>query len=267
VRAPIADNRIPLSRFDPVARKIIDLDPWVQPNQASAPNADGPTDNLLYNENARVFFHDFVTRIDHQFSSNFKIFGSVSSNKDDGLGRPPRNIRLIDFDANDGNLTPSTNTNWSAGKTWIISPTMISDTRIGFNRRWQQRTVPSFGKDYPAQLGIPNVDATLLPAFGDGDPARPETIYGLEQGGNFKNVDETLSLRSDLTKISGSHAFKMGYEVLSFRLNSSDMGKVSGDFRFDNMTAGLQPNGAVLPRTGNTFAGFLLGHVRQATFV
>jgi hypothetical protein len=267
VRAAIPNNLIPLSRFDPVARKIIDLDPWVQPNQAGSPTADGPTDNLLYNENARVFFHDFVTRIDHQFSPNFKIFGSVSSNKDDGLGRPPRNIRLIDFDANDGNLTPSTNTNWSVGNTWIINPTMISDTRIGFNRRWQQRTVPSFDKGYPAQLGIPNVDPRLLPAFGDGDPNRPETIYGLEQGGNFQNVDETLSLRSDLTKVSGAHAFKMGYEILRFRLNSSDMGKVSGDFRFDNMTAGLTPQGGIVPRTGNTFAGFLLGYVRQATFV
>ncbi len=32
------------------------------------------------------------------------------------------------------------------------------------------------------------------------------------------------------------------------------------------MTAGLQPNGQPLPNTGNTFAGFLVGAVRQATF-
>ena len=39
-----------------------------------------------------------------------------------------------------------------------------------------------------------------------------------------------------------------------------------GDFRFDGMTAALQPNGVTVPNTGNTFAGFLLGHVRQASF-
>ena len=32
------------------------------------------------------------------------------------------------------------------------------------------------------------------------------------------------------------------------------------------MTAGLQASGAVMPRTGNTFAGFMLGSVKQATF-
>ena len=36
--------------------------------------------------------------------------------------------------------------------------------------------------------------------------------------------------------------------------------------RFAAMVRGLQPDGNVIPRTGNTFAGFLLGYVRQATF-
>src|SRR6185436_20594700 len=35
---------------------------------------------------------------------------------------------------------------------------------------------------------------------------------------------------------------------------------------FDNMTAGLQANGQPVPNTGNTFAGFLFGSVREAFF-
>ena len=58
----------------------------------------------------------------------------------------------------------------------------------------------------------------------------------------------------------------MGYEWLRFRVNSQDSLTPSGQFRFDGMTAGLQPNGTTVPNTGNTFAGFLLGYVRQAQF-
>jgi hypothetical protein len=40
----------------------------------------------------------------------------------------------------------------------------------------------------------------------------------------------------------------------------------SGVFQFDNMTAALQPNGQPVPNTGNNFAAFELGAVRQVNF-
>ena len=58
----------------------------------------------------------------------------------------------------------------------------------------------------------------------------------------------------------------MGYEILHFTANYFQLGQPSGVFQFDNMTAGLQPNGQPVPNTGNTFAGFELGSVRQANF-
>ena len=42
VRDPFPGNRIPLNRFDPVARKVLDLDPWVLPNQAGSFTTTGP---------------------------------------------------------------------------------------------------------------------------------------------------------------------------------------------------------------------------------
>jgi hypothetical protein len=49
-------------------------------------------------------------------------------------------------------------------------------------------------------------------------------------------------------------------------MNATASTQPSGNFSFANMTAGLQPNGVAAPRTGNTFAGFLVGEVAQATF-
>ena len=58
----------------------------------------------------------------------------------------------------------------------------------------------------------------------------------------------------------------MGYELLYFTANYLQVGQPSGVFQFDNMTAALQPNGQPVPNTGNTFAGFELGAVRQVNF-
>jgi hypothetical protein len=267
VRDQIPNNQIPLSQFDPVARKIIGLDPWVQPNQSGV-NAEGPTDNLLYNENARVFFHDFNARIDHQFTPNVKIYGSWAFNYSEGLQRPPRNVRLLEFDASDGWIQPDRRTHITLGNTWIINPTMVLDMRAGYNRYALEREVPSVGQDWPGQLGIPNVPDTLMPSFGStsGNQNRPDTTYGLHVTGPRRQVDETLSYRADLTKVQGTHSFKVGYEILRFRLNASQVDTPSGQFLFDNMTAGLQAGGQPVPNTGNTFAGFLLGYVRQGQF-
>lgn len=275
VRDPLPDRRVPLSRFDPVARKVMDIDPWVAPNRVTTPNANGPVENIIYGEQARVFNEQYNGRIDHQIRQNVRLNGTWTYAHGNGAGRPPRNIRVLDFDAADGPTTPSNNQNFSIGTNWIINPSTISSTRVGYLRFYSQRFIPSYGKNWPGQLGIPNISNDLLPSFGipgsggltgAGNAGLPESIYGLAVTGPFKRANETLSLRTDLTKIRGAHAFKMGYQVLRYRLNSFTLNYPSGDFRFDLMTADLQANGQPVPRTGNTFAGFLLGYVRQAQF-
>ena len=275
VRDPLPNRIVPVSRWDPVARKVLDIDPWVPPNRPDTPNANGPVENIIYGENARVFQEFFAGRLDHQFTPNFKIHGTWSYVHDNGAGRPPRNIRNIEFDAADGNTTPSTDQNFSIGKTWVINPTMINDARVGWTRFNIVRFVPSQGENWPGQLGIPNIAPDLLPSFGiagsggltgAGNAGRPESIYGLAVAGGFRRINETVTFRNDLTKIHGTHAFKMGYQLLRQRLNGSQERWPSGDFRFDLMTANVQPNGQPVPRTGNTFAGFLLGYVRSAQF-
>jgi hypothetical protein len=53
---------------------------------------------------------------------------------------------------------------------------------------------------------------------------------------------------------------------MRFRMNATQSTNPSGAFSFAGMTAGLQPNGVFMPRTGNDFAGFLVGQVSQAQF-
>lgn len=268
-RDPIPGSRIPLSRIDPVAQKIINIHPWKYPNLPGSFNTTGPVSNLIFDRPSRCFYDNYGGRVDQQFSSKFKIYGSYTYNhencwgealsiQNNDLGRP--------FDPNGGPRTPFTQQNYSVGGAWIINPATINDTRVGYFRNRTDKFVPSFGQNYGQILGIPNISAELLPSFGSGDTYSPDSIYGLTVSGPSRQIGETISLRNDLTKILGTHAFKMGYEVLRHRLNSTSTNRPSGDFRFDAMTAGLQADGNTMPRTGNTFAGFLLGSVRQAQF-
>ena len=246
-RDPFPGNQVPLNRIDPVARKVLDLDPWVLPNQPGSFTNTGPSNNVLANEYARTFFNDYNLRLDHQFSPAFKIYGSLTENDQSGFGRP-KLIKedLLAFDAVEGNYSPFRQLNTSVGYTWVISQSVVNDSRAGYFRRRNDTSVPSLGGDWPSKLGIPNVDNSLMPSFG---------IYNITGATPSKTMNETLSCRNDTTWVEAQHAFKFGYEILRFRLNSANFARFSS-FAFDGVTSGLQPNGAAIPNTGITFAGF-----------
>lgn len=266
-RDPFPTRSIPLNRFNPVAQKILSINPWVSPNAPGSFSPTGPVTNLITNENSRTYFEDYSGRVDHQFSSNFKIYGSYTYNHQSGRNRPT-NIGVKEFDGSQGFESPFTGQNYSVGKTWVINPTMVNDARVGYYRRRSDQFSYSADQNWAQQLGIPGVSGALMPQFGAPGPDRysDSGLWGLIGNGNNRQINETISFRDDLTKIRGTHAFKVGYEILHFRLNSTVTNRPSGAFFFDGMTAGLQPNGASIPNTGSTWAGFLLGSVRQAQF-
>ena len=255
-RTPIAGNIIPASRIDPVATKILSYNPWKPPNVAGSLTAAGPSNNILYDEVSRTFNEDYSGRLDHQFTSNFKIYGSYTYSHWSGWGRPSI-MQFNPFDGDQGNESPQTFQNYSLGKTWVINPSTVNDARVGYTRMRYDKKVPSYMANWPQTLGIPNVPQDLMPRF---------NVYGLTVSGPVRRIGETISFRDDLTKIVGTHAFKAGYELLRFRMNRSETTYPSGNYQFGGMSAGLQATGAAMPNTGNDFAGFLMGYVAQAQF-
>jgi hypothetical protein len=270
-RDPIPGNVIPKSRFDPVAAKILAMNPWVPPNTLGSFSSTGPVSNYTWASKSRTFFEDYSTRIDQQFSSSFKFYGSYTYNHESGRGRPT-SVAIPEFDGANGNLTPFTQRNLSLGATKVFGPTLLNDFRIGYFRARNDTIVPSYGEDWASKLGIPNVSPLLMPSFsssfasGTGAAPALNTMYGLTVGGPSRTVRETLSFRDDVSKVVGTHAFKAGYEMLFFRANFFQLGNPSGIFQFDNMTSGLQPSGNPAPNTGNLLAGLELGYVRAANF-
>ena len=262
---------VPLSRFDPVTRKILSMNPWVPPNTPGSLTSTGPVSNYTWASKSRTFFEDYSTRIDQQFNSTLKLYGSWTYNHQSGLGRPT-SVAIPEFDGANGNETPFTQKNFSLGVTKLFGAATMNDFRVGYYRSRNDTMVPSYDQDWASKLGIPNVSPLLMPSFssnfssGTGSAPTLAQMYGLTVGGPSRTIRETYSLRDDFSRMVGTHAFKMGYELLNFRANYFQLGTPSGIFQFDNMTAGLQPNGQPVPNTGNLFAGFELGAVAAANF-
>jgi hypothetical protein len=272
-RDPFPTKVIPPNRFDPVASKILSYNIWRPPNTPGSFSSTGPVSNFTYNPPSRTYFEDYSGRVDHQVSTNFKLYTSYTYNHQNGLQRPTSMLVGV-FDGTTGYNSPFTQQDVSVGGTYLFGPTAVNEFRIGFFRARNDTFVPSFGQNWGATLGIPNISPALMPSF-TSTPLGAGTyttapgyaqMYGLSVGSPNRNIRQTYSIRDDFSKISGTHAFKMGYEVLYFTANYFQLGLPSGVFQFDNMTAGLQPNGQPVPNTGNTFAAFELGAVRQANF-
>jgi hypothetical protein len=65
-------NVIPLNRIDPVARKVLEFDPWRLPNRAGGFTSIGAGNNYLADEFARVFLDDYNLRLDHPVQLEFQ---------------------------------------------------------------------------------------------------------------------------------------------------------------------------------------------------
>jgi hypothetical protein len=272
-RSPFPTNVIPLSRFDPASAKILSYNIWRPPNMPGSFSSTGPVSNFTYDPPSRTFFEDFSVRVDHQVNSALRLYGSWTYNHENGLQRPT-SIQVAAFDGTTGYNTPATQQNSSAGATYVLSPTAVNEFRISFFRPRNDMFVPSENQNWGATLGIPNISPALMPSFsptalGVGTyTVAPDyaQLYGLTVQGATRQIRQSLSLRDDFSKIHGTHAFKMGYEILHFTDTFYQQGYPSGQFNFANTTAGLQASGQPVPNTGNTFAAFELGSVSAVNF-
>ena len=87
---------------------------------------------------------------------------------------------------------------------------MISETRINYYRFRNDTTWPGYGTDFGALLGIPNIGKGSMP-----------NITGIPNVANPSlNVEETFNFKEDISKLTGKHAFKFGYDLMRLRRNN-----------------------------------------------
>ena len=270
-RTQFPGNRIPLNRVDPVYSKFMSLKPFTDENNRfnqAFNTAVGPRDNLSADTVFRSYRTSFDTKIDHSFSDRHKMFGRWSHFRHRSFnGRWQIAAANREMDFNTVPL-PINHNQLVVSDTFTVSPTVVNELRLGFNRRFNIREPGSVGKNWAQQFGIPNVSPDTMPSFVCAGVFTAECPGGAAgrrliidfPGGVSQDVNESFSLQNNVTKVSGRHVYKMGYELMRTRHNVRVAANPSGVYHFGGTDFPFRPN------TGNAYAAFMLGSVTRADF-
>ena len=255
-RSPFPGGIVPVSTWDPVAAKILSFNPFRTANDSlGSLGTTGPANNVFYSQDAKQNIPQYAARLDQQFTQNVKTFLSWTRYKTDAEPTKSGTVGYLPFDSG-SNRTTSWMDTWASSTTWIISPTLLAETRFGYVRAVSSTISSSYQASIASQLGVPGLPPDTFPLG----------LYtGIGQAGPSATITDNFSVREDFSKVKGTHALKFGYELLRFRQDAWTVGNPSGTFTLDN-DVGLNSNGVATPNTGNAFAGFLTGSVTSATF-
>jgi Carboxypeptidase regulatory-like domain len=245
------NRTIPANRIDPVAMNLQALLPL--------PNLPGFSNNYVDNTVNRVNTPQGDIKIDWQLTDRDHIFGRESAAHKTYTQPSPANMFLFG-----GPNSDALNQNAVIGWDRTITPAIVNEVRMGFNRFNVVDTANQYGVNENNALGIPNGNIPGLP-YTSG--IAQFNISGFGVGGNAltgdpgwtdaKRVANIFDYTDAVTWMRGKHTIKFGgnvQRIQSSLTNSQDDPR--GIFRFDgNYTSNQGASG-----TGNPYASFLLGY-------
>ncbi|MGH9662490.1 MAG: carboxypeptidase regulatory-like domain-containing protein, partial [Bryobacteraceae bacterium] len=259
-RDQFPDNRIPQSRWDPVTAKLMAAYP--------DPINSARTNNYLANLQQTQNWHQGDVRIDHQLSTKDNFFARWSIQNTEtivpstfpavsipGISQP---VGLSNEDAFAG---PSFSPTQHAVASWvrILSPRLVNELRVGFNRFRMDYTAEGTtdGGTLGNQLGVRNSNShplqSALPIFspanytGNGH-TRSLPIFRREN--TFQEID-------NVTYTAGAHTHKFGGDVRRRQITEYQTNRGNGRFNFSPSITNLPTSAG---NTGNSMASFLLGY-------
>ena len=256
VRDLFPGNMIPRARFGAVPSKILELAPIDDPifggmlNNMPAIGTCCPE----FRERMLTFKGDHNINTRHRLSGmvnrNFRVRYNSGSPRWSAPPGSPTNV----YQNQD---TPGTMARLAYDFT--LTPTLLGRANLGYNRFGNMNESVYVDQDWPAKLGMTNVPGVHFPVLNFG--GQPFQGGGIGAGGRLGSNNRGGSFNGstigqvDLTKVSGKHNFKFGFEQRRYYYNTRNKSG-SGDFNFS-------PNQTALPgfinQTGHSFASFLLG--------
>ena len=271
-RDPFPGNIIPRARWSRVATAFLATNPLGAPNVPGNWTSTGPSSNVQMGPMKITKWQNHTGRLDHQFTPTLKGFSSYTYNHEWGR-QPALSITNPLFDAS-RNLAITDRHTGSVGATWIASPTMVNDFRFSYYGRVTPTQSITLGKDYASLLGMGGMGlpTTCMPGVvPNGAPGGTANLItdqaSLFPGCGTRAVQETFTLKDDLSKAMGTHNLKVGYELLRYHQNSNNgPGNVDGTFNYAGV-GGLQTNGNAIANTGGMpLAQFMTGDITSFSF-
>ncbi|GAA3765365.1 TonB-dependent receptor [Terriglobus aquaticus] len=235
---PYPNNQVPVSPF---ATRFLQY--------YANPTVGGNTNNITQNVATQFNQDQTLDRVDYAFSEKLRIFGRYDWQKIDGV-----NGNIV---ATSGSTTPTRNRNGVLGLTYLITPRLINDLRLGFNR-FNSNTLNYFYNNGLTQagtnLGIPGFNADTA----NNNPGIPTVLIGTYQGfgaegTNWFQDDRTLHGYDQISYMFGKHNVMAGADIRKMSIGRAAGNTPRGQFNF---------NGGV---TGDAAADFIAGYVFQTT--
>jgi outer membrane receptor protein involved in Fe transport len=249
-RSVFPGNVIPASRISPIAQRIQALYPQ--------PNIAGPLNNFAIGATPQFNrdYHDgkvnFQRNANHMIWGRYGIMNALVGGRGifgDGVGPSP---------GADPGFGDTRIQNTSAGHNYTLTPNLLLDGVLGYQRLDQTVRGQDFGKDFTAVLGIPGL--------GGPDPRQQGfpniningyTGFGVPGWMPLDRVEESYTSTHTLRWINGKHNFAFGFDGVLHKLThwSPHLGfGPRGNFNFNG---GVASNGSF--NNFNGYAAFLLG--------
>jgi hypothetical protein len=225
---PLAGNLIPKSRQDPIAMGLLKY--WPLPNTTTG-TADG-TNN--YYSNTRGQSNQYWAldlRLDHNFSSRHRIYGSMHRYDRDNQDY---NIFNNDVSGDSWKVHPRGGV---IDDVFMLSPSFILNARMGYDSN--DRLVTSLGASvlnwrYAAN-GFPSyLDGLVDPTIERMPTISPSGYTGIPPGATLQfYTSHTWAPSIHLTKTAGAHTMNFGWDMLARQENEYTPGLgATGSFNF-----------------------------------
>jgi hypothetical protein len=264
-RTPFNGNIIPANRFDPAAAKILSFYPAT--NQP-IPIGKYPQNDLFVSTAGSQTTDQGDGRVDYRLTDKDSLFGSLSWSNLSKLNAPPFPGPLDGTPFN-AVTEEDLGRNAQLSYTRVWTPTIISETRVGFSRLVTSRVGANPNTDLFKAVGIGGYDPTGplnggLPQiqFRDTSGAQRYSQVGANDWLPSKEYSNVWDFIQNVAISKGSHAFKFGAEYRPIKFPffqvpypHGEMNLSQDDTAFPSLVNSLNS------QTGDPVASFLLGNI------
>ncbi|MBL8228281.1 MAG: TonB-dependent receptor [Bryobacterales bacterium] len=253
---PFAGNRVPQSRLDPAAMKVMSLLPT--PNSPGTEDrANGRTINNYLNAGSTgVVDNQYTFRGDHSVGAKARIWGRLSMYK---VTSPSSQVLPGPLDSRVGDSLTS---GYQASSSWthIWSPSVITEAWLGFQRNNPAIDPPSLGINVRDVLGIQRSSYAATPVMNISGWAG----MGINSNTYRRQIDNNYQGSASLTWTRGNHTVKTGFQLRKNQFNVFNPGgNFAGIYNFNGQLSSPQR------AAGNpihAMSDFLLGLVKTANY-
>jgi hypothetical protein len=254
-RQPFANNVIPPGRINPVGQAFVNA----LPMPTDHPESDNSNVNLPAQNIIESKAQQFSFKLDHHFTDNISLNGVYlfqNSFEPDANFFPDAPYAASAFHLDrDVNVVVLNNT-------YILTPTTVATFRFGMNTfsddnvlpyPFDMRSVPGINQDFANSIPVQKFPALTLTGYPTtGNSGLSDTNY------------YSWGVNGSVTKLAGSHSFKMGADYRVIGVDSLAHGQSAGSYTFNGRFTGSNAN-SPNALSQNAIADLLLGYPFSGT--